>query len=205
LKYLSRSLANIFVKLCEKCRVYSAIVKMRRQGNYNKPGATAPGVAWSYTLEEIAAQSGTTVAEVSRTLSARLNEFCPDSLVTEGGSGWDVLAQELQVSDDVAERNADSREEREASYVELQELSWSLELPHVLKIVNDVVDSMPEKQAQVLVLAYGLKGEEKLTLKEIAKRTGMKGHGLVKYHLQKARDLLIAGLLQKHAIDFSDL
>lgn len=144
------------------------------------------------------------MAEVSRTLlDVRLGEFSPDSIDAEAGSGWDLLEQQ-QVSADV-ESNLDSTEGDDVSDVDLQELSWTLELPHLLEMMNDVVDSMPDKQADVLVLAYGLRGEQKLTLKEIAKRCGMKSHVLVKYHLKKATGMLKDGLLKKHGLELSDL
>lgn len=146
-----------------------------------RAGGHSAAAQWRAKLEEVAAKSGTTVAEVSRTLSdVRMGEFSPDSVVTEAGSGWDFLEQH-QVSAGVA-GNDDASNVDDVNYVDLQELSWTLELPHVAEIVNDVVESMPEKQAQVLVLAYGLKGQPKLTLKEIAKQCGMKSHVLVKYH-----------------------
>lgn len=158
----------------------------------------------SENLQTVATSSGATVAEVSRTLAgAHIVEFSPDSVVADSNSGWDILAQQQTTSD--AETDTSSIDSENSSYVDMQQLSWTLELPHLLEMVNDVVDGMSEKQAQVLILAYGLKGESKLTLKEIAKRCGMKSHNLVKYHLKKAQQMLMDGLSTKHDLQPADI
>lgn len=159
--------------------------------------------AWSERLETVAAKTGASVAEVSRTLAdARRGEFSPDSVVTEGDA-WDAVLGQQQLAPRMqwSEQSGDEDEDDG----DAQDASWIPELPHVLDIVNNVVGSMPKKQSEVLVLAYGLRGERKLTLNEIAKRCGMNSHVAVKYHLKKATEMLKLGLVHEHDLELSYL
>jgi hypothetical protein len=160
------------------CRVKASMKALAQSRGRWDLKDVAGGAVAAADVEAIAAQGGLEVAEVARALEATpLAEFSPDALSTDD-AGWEAIAQQTCVAEG-DNSDADDALGGAAAAAAGEDVEMRV-------IVHELLDALPEKQARVLSLAYGLRGEEKLRGGDIAARCGLNSRQAVAYHLRRA-------------------
>lgn len=145
------------------------MLSLSKAGRLGFSEGERPTAVSSADLEAIAAQAGHSAAEVERALVHEpLSEFSPEAHPEL--SGWEGIDMEPTSAD---ASSSSSQEELEWADLELR------------AVVHELLDAIPENQATVLALEYGLRGERAHSRAEIAQRCGMKSRQLVMHHMRK--------------------